>query len=97
MVPPEGRVVAGSIRIGDLEVVGLDERRLRPLRGAEVSLVPQDSAAALHPVLRVRTQLAEVLRAHGVREPAARAVRTADHLAEQVVERAEDLTGLGVM
>lgn len=80
MVPPEGRVVAGSIRIGDLEVVGLDERRLRPLRGAEVSLVPQDPAAALHPVLRVRTQLAEVLRAHGVREPAARSGRIADGL-----------------
>lgn len=82
MLPPEGRVVAGSIQVGGLEIVGLAEQRLRSLRGADVALVPQDPAAALNPVLRVRTQLGEVLRAHGVRDRAIQSARIVDGLAD---------------
>ncbi len=82
MLPPEGRVVAGSIRVGEVEIVGLDEDQLRPLRGTDVALMPQDPGAALHPVLRVRTQIGEVLRAHGVRDRAVRTARITDGLAD---------------
>jgi len=82
MLPPEGRVAAGSIRVGDVEIVGLAEDRMRSLRGADVALMPQDPAAALHPVLRVRTQIGEVLRAHGVLDRTLRARRIADRLAD---------------
>jgi peptide/nickel transport system ATP-binding protein len=57
-------ISAGSIVVGDRDVleVGLTERRR--LRGSVVSYVPQDPAAALNPALRIGTQLMEVLETH---------------------------------
>jgi len=56
--------VRGSIRLEGQELLGLDERRMRPIRGGKVSMIFQDPAMALNPVLRVGRQLAEVARAH---------------------------------
>src|SRR6478609_3807577 len=57
-------IVAGSVRIDDVDVLALSEEQRRPLRGRVVSYVPQDPAAALNPALRIGTQLREVLEAH---------------------------------
>ena len=57
-------IVAGSVRIDDVDVLALSEEQRRPLRGRVVSYVPQDPAAALNPALRIGTQLMEVLEAH---------------------------------
>ena len=62
--PPAVRLAAGSVRIDGREVVGLGERALRGFRGGQVAYVFQDPYAALNPVLRVGTQVAEVLRVH---------------------------------
>ncbi len=64
LLPAAGEVVGGSVRWRDDELVGLDERRLRRLRGAEISIVFQEPALALHPLRRVGTQIVDVLRAH---------------------------------
>ena len=39
------------------------------MRGERIGIVFQDALLALNPVLRVRTQLSEILRAHGVNRP----------------------------
>ena len=65
LVAKPGRVVAGSVHFGKHDLVQLDERRLRRIRGREIAMVFQDPATALNPVLRVETQLVEMLRAHG--------------------------------
>ena len=64
LLPSSARVVMGSIRFRgrDLRALGKDE--LRGLRGGEVSIVFQEPALALNPVLRVGVQVAEVVRAH---------------------------------
>lgn len=54
----------GSIRFGDVSLLDMPPRDLRRLRGARLSLVSQDPASALNPVLRIGTQISEVLRAH---------------------------------
>jgi ABC-type glutathione transport system ATPase component len=59
--------VRGSIRLRGRELLGLSERAMQPIRGAVVSMIFQDPALALNPLLRVRDQVAEVARAHGVR------------------------------
>lgn len=56
--------VRGSVRIGGREILSLTERELESVRGAEISLVLQDPLLSLNPVMRVRAQVAEVLRAH---------------------------------
>jgi oligopeptide/dipeptide ABC transporter ATP-binding protein len=57
--------LAGEVRLGGTELLGLDERRMNELRGARVALIPQDATGALDPLRRVGAQLSEVLRHHG--------------------------------
>ena len=55
--------VEGSMRLGDVELAGLDERAWQDLRWSRIALAFQ-STAALNPVLRIGEQLAEPLRVH---------------------------------
>ena len=64
LVPPPGRILAGSVRVGGEEVLKLDEPGLRRLRGGRVGMVFQEPAAALDPVFTVGFQLVEAIRAH---------------------------------
>ncbi|WP_336697369.1 ABC transporter ATP-binding protein [Curtobacterium sp. USHLN213] len=61
-IAPDGARATGSIRLGDLEVLGADERTLRAARGRRVSMIFQDPSAALNPVFTVGFQLAEAVR-----------------------------------
>lgn len=63
-LPSHAARTSGSIFIGGRDLLQLSERNLRSLRGREISLIPQDPALALNPVLTVGSQIAEVLRAH---------------------------------
>ncbi len=68
----DGGHASGSILWRGREMLNLPERELRGIRGAQIAMVWQEPALALNPVLRAGTQVAEVLRAHGCRGPAAR-------------------------
>lgn len=61
-----GAAVRGSIRLDGTELVGLDERRLRALRGRRVAMIMQSPRASLNPTLRLGDMLARTLRLHGV-------------------------------
>jgi peptide/nickel transport system ATP-binding protein len=54
----------GEIRLDGTDLLRLRPGGLRRLRGARVSYVPQDPAAALNPALRIGYQLREALRVH---------------------------------
>ncbi|HET6174217.1 MAG TPA: ABC transporter ATP-binding protein [Gaiellales bacterium] len=58
-------IAAGSIRVGDVDVLKLSNAARRSVRGRIVSYVPQDPAASLNPALHIGTQLREVLEVHG--------------------------------
>ena len=59
-----------------------DEERRRPARGDPVAYVPQDTATALNPALRIGTQLREVLEAHGQTNAKANDERLAEMMRE---------------
>lgn len=82
---------SGSVRIGDVEVLELDEDARRSLRGNGVSYVPQDPASSLNPALRIGVQLMEVLEAHdfGGSDEARRA-RVAEMMAEVLLPTEPD-------
>ena len=61
---PKRYTVQGSVRLRERELLTLSERQLESVRGAQVSLVFQDPLQALNPVMRVRHQISEVIRAH---------------------------------
>jgi|HubBroStandDraft_4_1064222.scaffolds.fasta_scaffold63135_2 ABC-type glutathione transport system ATPase component len=71
LLSPTRYRVRGSVRIGDREILSLTERDLESIRGAEISMVFQDPLLSLNPVMRMKDQVREVLRAHPNTRPAA--------------------------
>ena len=80
LVPPEGRISAGSIRFEGRELLSLDERELRRVRGARIGFVFQEPMTALNPVFTVGGQIAEALEVHGVAKGAAARARAVELL-----------------
>jgi oligopeptide/dipeptide ABC transporter ATP-binding protein len=63
---PPLRLLRGEINFAGKNLSKLDEKSLEKIRGAEIAMVYQDPMTSLNPLLRVRTQIVETLRAHGV-------------------------------
>jgi len=58
--PPAFERSGGRILFRGTDLLSLDERGMRRIRGAEISMVFQDARAALNPVFTVGRQLADV-------------------------------------
>lgn len=56
--------VSGSIRLGERDVLSLDEAEMRKLRGDRIALIPQDAMQSLNPTLRVGRQVGEPFELH---------------------------------
>lgn len=61
---PEGARASGSVRLRGRELLGLTQRELRAVRGAQVALISQDPVASLNPVFTIGFQVIEAVRAH---------------------------------
>ncbi|MHB1171753.1 MAG: ABC transporter ATP-binding protein [Lacisediminihabitans sp.] len=64
LLPPEARVLGGSVRVCGNEIIGIPERQLRRYRGAVMGMVFQDAMIALNPLAAVGRQIDEALRIH---------------------------------
>ncbi len=73
LVSPPGRVTAGRILFHSaggaetaetVDVLGLSGEALRHFRWRRLSVVPQGSLSSLNPLLRIRAQLVDTIRAH---------------------------------
>jgi ABC-type dipeptide/oligopeptide/nickel transport system ATPase component len=67
LLPPAGYPSADRCSCGGRDLLALDERALESVRGAQIAMIFQDPLLALNPVLRIRQQIAEILRAHHCR------------------------------
>ena len=61
---PQAKIQAAAFQIGGRDVLQMNERELRRMRGKEVAYVFQEPSTSLNPVLTVRTQIAEALNLH---------------------------------
>ena len=61
---PKNARTDGSIVCGEQDLFVLKESQLRKIRGARISLIHQEPGLSLSPVMRVGTQIAEVIHAH---------------------------------
>ncbi len=77
---PKNAHVSGSIKVAGTEVVGLDSRTLRSLRGRLASVIFQEPMTALNPVYTVGFQIAEMLRSHQAMAPKAARARAIELL-----------------
>ncbi|HEY9313256.1 ABC transporter ATP-binding protein [Williamsia sp.] len=69
LLPANGRLTSGSIKIAGTEIAGAKEKVLRTLRGSVVGLIPQDPMVGLNPTQRVGVQVAEAVKLRGVKGP----------------------------
>jgi peptide/nickel transport system ATP-binding protein len=86
--------IAGSVKLGDRELLQADARELRGVRGARIGMVFQDPMASFNPVYRIGDQIAEAIRAHrektGKREAHQRAIELLDSVGIPDAERRVD-------
>ncbi len=61
-----GRIEGGSISLNGTDISRWSDRQLDAVRGAKISLIPQDPASSLNPVKTIGAQVGEILRIHGV-------------------------------
>lgn len=64
LLPPRRTQVSGSVWLCGRELLGTSERELQKVRGSNISLVLQEPGISLSPVMRVGSQVAEVIHAH---------------------------------
>jgi peptide/nickel transport system ATP-binding protein len=65
LIPPgQGRTVSGSVRFEGRDLLGLDERAMRAIRGNRISMIFQEPMSSLNPVLTVGDQIAETVMIH---------------------------------
>ncbi|MEO6361162.1 MAG: ABC transporter ATP-binding protein, partial [Sphingomicrobium sp.] len=62
---PGARITAGTIRVGETEILGLDESGLVDLRGNRVAYIAQSAAAAFNPSRTIMNQVIEAALTHG--------------------------------
>jgi peptide/nickel transport system ATP-binding protein len=63
-VRPPGRVSAKRLEFDGIDLLSIDERAMREIRGARISMVMQDPKFSLNPVMTVGRQIREACRAH---------------------------------
>jgi len=64
LIPQPPGKIAGTIRFQDIDLLQLDERAMRKIRGNQISMVFQEPMTSLNPVLSVGQQIGEALRLH---------------------------------
>ncbi|SMF94005.1 peptide/nickel transport system ATP-binding protein [Methylomagnum ishizawai] len=83
LLPHNGRVRGGSVRLGETDVFALPEYAMGGVRGRRIGIVFQDPMSSLNPVMAIGRQLGETLRLHlGLKGAALR--RRALELLDQV-------------
>lgn len=80
LLPDNGRIEGGTIRLNDAEISTWSPRRFDAIRGKVVSLIPQDPGTSLNPVVKIGRQVEEILTLHGWRDRAQRRARVIELL-----------------
>ncbi len=80
---PDGSVV-------DLAAVDDDGKLIRSIRGSEISLIFQEPMAALSPIHKVKDQISEVLRIHGLADKKEAEQRSVELLSRVGIPNARD-------
>ena len=65
MIPsPPGRIAAGRVLLNGEDLIQVPEKRIRAVRGGEISMIFQEPMTSLNPVYTIGNQIAETVRRH---------------------------------
>ena len=59
-----GRIIGGSIKFKQQELVGIEEKEMRKIRGNSISIIFQDPMTSLNPVYTIGDQIKEAILLH---------------------------------
>ncbi|ASY72638.1 ABC transporter ATP-binding protein [Sinorhizobium fredii USDA 205] len=65
LLAANGRVDRGAIKLNGTDISRWSDKQLDTIRGASISLVPQDPGSSLNPVKTIGDQVGEILEIHG--------------------------------
>jgi oligopeptide/dipeptide ABC transporter ATP-binding protein len=77
LLPGNGHITGGRIRLNGRDLAGLSEKEMRQVRGDEVALIPQDPLTSLNPTMTIGKQISEAVTLHrdsGQKQARARAL-----------------------
>lgn len=89
LLPGAGQVTAGSVHLGDTDLLTLSPAQRHRVRGKRISMIFQDPQTSLNPLMTVEDQLLETMLTHDdmpIKKARAKAI---DLLTELGIERAE--------
>jgi len=61
---PPGRITSGTIRFEGEDLLSVSDKRMRQVRGNDISMIFQEPMSSLNPVFTVGNQMREVVRIH---------------------------------
>lgn len=64
LLPTTARITSGEVLFHNRDLLKLSEKRMRAIRGKDISMIFQDPFTSLNPYLKISTQLMEVLETH---------------------------------
>ena len=91
LLAPHAKYEGGTILVRGRDLLNLSERELRAIRGWEISLIPQDPALSLNPVMTAGSQVGEALRAHLPLTPQQRRERVMELFREVGFDHPEEI------
>ncbi len=64
LLPDNGYIAQGRLRVGGEDVLELPESQMRRVRGGRIGMIFQEPSTSLNPVMRVGDQIVEAIEAH---------------------------------
>jgi peptide/nickel transport system ATP-binding protein len=65
LVPdPPGRIAGGSVKLDGVDLLALDDEKMRAVRGKDLAMIFQEPMTSLNPVMTIGAQIAEAVLLH---------------------------------
>ncbi len=64
LISPPGKIAGGNVIFGGRDILKLDEKDLRGIRGSKISMVFQEPASSFNPVFTIGEQIVETIISH---------------------------------
>ena len=84
LIKAPGRIKGGQVLLDGKDLLKFSNEKMRQARSTEISMIPQGAMNSLNPVMRIRDQMIDTLRDHGVTSTKSEFRKRVDELLERV-------------
>ena len=84
MIKPPGRIEAGRVIVGGVDLMSLDGEEMRKARLSRIAYIPQGAMNSLNPVTRIGAQMVDAVKAHLPPEPQQVTKQRCEHALQSV-------------